>query len=130
MWGGPLSISVYAPGDDFDRAMRKIQNLRYCLSGESSRWVREFVSFHLFFDAKHSPATSVLSKWENDLERGLLPDCKDVTETETDIGYKERLGLIYPVNVARNIARGRTYMTSALVGGRCIRKADKRNKTR
>ena len=94
--------------------MRKIQRLRYCLSEESSRRVRDLASFHLFFDARHSPATSDLYLWENILRRGYKPDCEEEVEVgsssrqqekDDDVGYEERLGLLYPVNVARNIAR-------------------------
>ena len=107
LWGGPLSISVYAPGDDFERAMREIQRLRHCLPEESSLRVRELASFHVFFDARHSPATSDLYLWENIIKRGYIPDCQDVASVreENNLGYKERLGIPYPVNVGRNIAR-------------------------
>ena len=41
------------------------------------------------------------------------PDCEEEVgssssrqqEKDDDVGYEERLGLLYPVNVARNIAR-------------------------
>ncbi len=51
-WDGPLSVAVYAPGTDYEVAMRSIAYLRQCgLPG-----VRQKVSFHLVLDDRHFPS--------------------------------------------------------------------------
>lgn len=50
-WNGPISIAVYAPGTDFDIALRSIAYLRNC----GHRKVKEFITWHIFFNNKHFP---------------------------------------------------------------------------
>lgn len=51
-WDGPLSVAVYAPGTDYEVAMRSIAYLRQCeLPG-----VRQKVTFHLVLDDRHFPS--------------------------------------------------------------------------
>lgn len=63
--------------------------------------MRDLATFHIYFDLSHIPGQvprqdSLLHKRPNcQLPEGL-------TETVT---YKKKLGLVYPVNVARNVAR-------------------------
>lgn len=50
-WNGPVSIAVYAPGEDFDVALRSIAYLRNCRSSK----IATYVTFHIFFDNDHFP---------------------------------------------------------------------------
>ncbi len=50
-WDGPLSVSVYTPGSDYDMAIRSIAYLRQCTEGD----VKEKVSFHFVLDERHFP---------------------------------------------------------------------------
>lgn len=51
-WNGPVSIAVYAPGDDFVIALKSIAYLRDCRNPK----IKKFVTFHIFFDTDHYPA--------------------------------------------------------------------------
>lgn len=50
-WRGPISVAVYAPGDDFERAIRAIAWLRGC----ETPLIRRYVTFHLFMETQHFP---------------------------------------------------------------------------
>merc|ERR1719494_554897 len=52
-WQGPLSIAVYAPGTDFEKTIDAIFYYREC---RRNSLVRNFATFHLFFDFFHLPA--------------------------------------------------------------------------
>lgn len=100
-WQGPISVSVYAPGSDLDDTLDSILYFRDCTESDL---VRHFATFHVFFDMGHIPAsvprhTSLLKKRLN----CEVPEGLDPNRTETT--YRHRLGLDYPVNVARNVAR-------------------------
>lgn len=51
-WRAPLSIAVYAPGDDFALAVKAVKYLRNCAK---SSLVKEWVTFHIFYDNDHIP---------------------------------------------------------------------------
>ncbi|RXG62133.1 hypothetical protein Avbf_18679 [Armadillidium vulgare] len=63
---GPISVAVYAPGTDFDEAVKTIIHLRNCVSKN----VKDFVTFHLYFEAEHFP-TNVI----NNSKINFLPIC-------------------------------------------------------
>ena len=98
-WQGPISVAVYAPGSDMDETVDAILYFRDCTQ---NNLVRDFATFHIFFDLDHIPATvprpeSLLDKRENcDVPSFMAGDLTT---------YKKRLGLDYPVNIARNVAR-------------------------
>lgn len=50
-WQAPMSIAVYTPGHDFYTALKVIAYLRSCTTPE----IKQFVTFHLFFDEGHLP---------------------------------------------------------------------------
>lgn len=63
-WQGPISVSVYAPGSDLDDTLDSILYFRDCTHSDL---VRNFATFHVFFDMAHIPAsvprhTSLLKK--------------------------------------------------------------------
>lgn len=99
-WRGPVSLAMYAPGTDFAPTLEAIKYARDC----GSPLVAKLVTFHVFFGARHVPRTVPRP------ERALLPaaNCSrpapwsNVTASAL---YKAQKGLLYPVNVGRNIAR-------------------------
>ncbi|KAJ1520927.1 hypothetical protein ONE63_004005 [Megalurothrips usitatus] len=99
-WRGPVSLAMYAPGTDFAPTLDAIRYARDC----GSPLVAKLVTFHVFFGARHVPRTVPRP------ERALSPpaNCSrpapwaNVTASAL---YKTSKGLLYPVNVGRNIAR-------------------------
>ncbi|KAL1451197.1 hypothetical protein WDU94_003481 [Cyamophila willieti] len=99
-WQGPVSLALYAPGTDFDDTLETIRYLRDC----TSPLVAEFVTFHIYFGARHAPKripkpADILSVAIN---CSVLPPWSNLTNGVT---YKSQKKLLYPVNVGRNIAR-------------------------
>lgn len=57
-WRAPVGVTLYAPGDDLQRTVDSIRYLRNCLEDpEDSRLIRQFVSFHLYFEANQITET-------------------------------------------------------------------------
>lgn len=53
-WRAPISLTLYAPGEDLHPTLDSIIYLRNCLRNtEDSNMMRELVSFHLIFDLNH-----------------------------------------------------------------------------
>lgn len=50
-WDGPLSVTVYTPGSDYELAIRSIAYLRQCTEDD----IRQKVSFHFVLDERHFP---------------------------------------------------------------------------
>ena len=46
-WRGPVSIAVFAPGNDFSEAVKRIRYLRFC----SSKLIKQLVTFHIYVPA-------------------------------------------------------------------------------
>ncbi|XP_063873317.1 beta-1,4-glucuronyltransferase 1-like [Scylla paramamosain] len=97
-WKGPVSMAMYAPGDDFNATINTILYLRDCWAED----IKKYVTFHFFFEAKHTPvkipSTEELLKMETNCEQ-KPPLWINVTT------YRQQNNLLYPVNVARNTAR-------------------------
>jgi hypothetical protein len=99
-WQGPLSLSVYAPGTDFNETLRRILYLREC---RPNQLVKDFVTFHLFFDNRHVPRSKIP---RDPLSLPINCSASPVpTFGESLMTYKKTKKLSYPVNVARNVAR-------------------------
>jgi len=94
-WMGPVSISLYSPGSDFNETTRRIAFLREC---SQSSLVKDYVTFHLFFDSGQFPS-QVLPE--------LSPvDCAAAPTFGAEVQtYRKSKNLTYPINVARNVAR-------------------------
>lgn len=98
-WQGPVSLAVYAPGDDFARTVRSMLYYRDC---RKNTLVRDFVTFHVFFNLGHIPAT-LDNPDQIALKKG---DCSIKLNWGEDFQtYKKVKKLTYPVNIARNVAR-------------------------
>ncbi|KAM8716626.1 hypothetical protein ACLKA7_003497 [Drosophila subpalustris] len=107
-WMGPISFAIHSPGYDLKSTLDAIQYVRNCLPG--SRFITDYVSFHVYFSNKHMPDYVPYNEDETldwpfkcTMENGTLlppPYHRDRSEM-----YKEQANLTYPINVGRNIAR-------------------------
>lgn len=50
-WDGPISVALYAPGEDFHPTIDSVIYLRNC----ETELIRKYVTFHIFFEASHTP---------------------------------------------------------------------------
>ena len=103
-WEGPVSLAVYAPGDDMRTALEVIYFLRRC----RDPCVRSRVSWHFVYDASTGPSLSNISFPDSLVSRYLSLKC-DLTDEEVvkefPSSFREQHRLPYPINVARNVAR-------------------------
>ncbi|XP_063239581.1 beta-1,4-glucuronyltransferase 1-like [Bacillus rossius redtenbacheri] len=97
-WRAPVSLALYAPGDDFPAACDAVVYARSCLSP----LVAEFVTFHVFFDSGQLPGA--VPSPEDMLSRAANCSAPAPWE-ETAETHRRRGEIPYPVNVARNVAR-------------------------
>lgn len=59
-WKGPLSMAIYSPGSDYEKAMKTIYYYRECT--EDSPMIKALATFHLFFHVDHMPKTLNVNK--------------------------------------------------------------------
>lgn len=61
-WRAPISIALYAPGEDFANTVDSIFYLRNCLDNQRHMdLVRQFVSFHIYFNNSDMPPVDTVS---------------------------------------------------------------------
>ncbi|XP_076363357.1 beta-1,4-glucuronyltransferase 1-like [Tachypleus tridentatus] len=108
-WQGPVSVAIYAPGDDLKFALENIEYLRRC----GHECVRQWVTWHFLYDQMHPPESSLLKLSLNLMKKKVSShsknqlfsiNCKSkpLSKGET---YVRLNNLPYPINVARNVAR-------------------------
>ncbi|XP_076363353.1 beta-1,4-glucuronyltransferase 1-like [Tachypleus tridentatus] len=108
-WQGPVSVAIYAPGDDLKSALENIEYLRRC----GHECVRQWVTWHFLYDQMHPPESSLLKLSLNLMKKKVSShsknqlfsiNCKSkpLSKGET---YVRLNNLPYPINVARNVAR-------------------------
>lgn len=100
-WKGPISLALYAPGTDFTPTLTSIRYLRKC----SSPLISEYVTFHLYFEAKHLPKQIPKPEKASDyssINCAAKPPWHNVSISSL---YRSHKKLLYPVNVGRNVAR-------------------------
>ncbi|XP_035702774.1 beta-1,4-glucuronyltransferase 1 isoform X2 [Folsomia candida] len=106
-WAGPVSIAIYSPGDDLKRTLKIISFLRDC----NFQKIKQFVTFHLFFDVLYSesPVYGEQFQWLDSMyQKERWENCSikpDPVKLRNENTFRMKHGLLYPVNVARNIAR-------------------------
>lgn len=100
-WQGPISISLYTPGSDYEDALKAVAYYRQCLDESDSQLVRELATFHFYFPYKHLPKGTMLSSKD---AVNYKVDCNVPPPTSTNT-YKKIHSMTYPINVGRNIAR-------------------------
>ena len=116
-WEGFISVSVYAPGDDFRLAVNAIHYLRQCgLAG-----VAERVYWHLVYDTLYPPPFPLTMLSSNNLNVSAAAppaaylatphfDCNLPLEESMKLlslagDFRAAQSLPYPINVLRNVAR-------------------------
>jgi len=102
-WGGFISLSVYAPGDDFRLSVNAIYYLRQC----GSKCISERVYWHLVYDTLYAPANVTVPAFY--LETPNF-DCNIPLEENMKLlniksEFRKSKALPYPINVLRNVAR-------------------------
>lgn len=103
-WNGPISLAVYAPGDDFRLSINIIYYLRQC----ANKCVANQIFWHLIYDSKFPPAAKI-SGPTNFLETQNfncsipLDDLMSLLKIKSD--FRKLNSLPYPINVLRNVAR-------------------------
>ncbi|XP_017108665.2 beta-1,4-glucuronyltransferase 1 isoform X1 [Drosophila bipectinata] len=101
-WRSPLSLALYAPGDDFQPTLDSILWLRQC--HPSSHLVRELTSVHFYFNVEHLPQVVPMAKVA--LQRQLNCSAPSPYENvKKEQLYRTQEKLDYPVNIGRNLAR-------------------------
>lgn len=103
-WDGPVSIAVYAPGDDIKTALEIIYYLRRCRDS----CVRSRISWHLIYDTNHGPDAHNLSFPDSLVNSFKQVSCSldhDQLLTIFHSTYRSTNKLAYPINVLRNVAR-------------------------
>jgi beta-1,4-glucuronyltransferase 1 len=98
-WQGPLSVAVYAPGDDFNATLHSIFYLRNC--NKYSRLVRKYTTFHLFFEEQYSFAKVP----ESENMKMTCESAREFFRYPVEKTFKHKRNLAYPINVGRNLAR-------------------------
>jgi hypothetical protein len=98
-WQGPVSLSVYAPGSDY---MRTVESILYYRECTGRNLVKDHVTFHIYFELTNIPDDII----QYNIMKIKTADCKNFPgygeEFQT---FKKETDLIYPINVARNVAR-------------------------
>lgn len=98
-WSGPISIAVFAVGDDeLTRLLLYVIYLRQCFLD-----IQEKVTFHFAFPRDHIPSAVAL-------EPDSVPDCSRPEEVHKSLTNQKpverwRIRLPYPQNHLRNLAR-------------------------
>ncbi|GBP77924.1 hypothetical protein EVAR_26534_1 [Eumeta japonica] len=99
-WMAPISLAIHAPGRDLGPTVDSIRYLRDCLGSDL---VRQFVTFHVFFSNKHIPSS--IPKPEGFLSLPYNCSLGPPYVVNASATYMKEKDLLYPVNVARNVAR-------------------------
>uniref|UniRef100_T1JA84 Beta-1,4-glucuronyltransferase 1 n=1 Tax=Strigamia maritima TaxID=126957 RepID=T1JA84_STRMM len=101
-WQGPVSVTVFAPDQEFPLALRYITFLQNCFPA-----VNDNVSFHMVYPANRPPAYSSRLDTEP-----LVMNCNQPQETLTRVLKLRPLSMmqwrdmtLYPQNHLRNVAR-------------------------
>ncbi|KAL7642852.1 UNVERIFIED_CONTAM: hypothetical protein RMT77_006140 [Armadillidium vulgare] len=96
-WQGPVSAAVLAPGEAFEKTLDVIFHLREC----GPKDVKKFVTFHIFFNFGHFPQTILNSE---ELLKYKVNCSRNLKDLDVIYGYRWIKGLLFPINIARNIA--------------------------
>ncbi|XP_017847208.1 beta-1,4-glucuronyltransferase 1 [Drosophila busckii] len=107
-WQAPISLTIYASGSDFYKAIESFWYIHDCL--QMRRLLRHFVSIHLVWHRQHYPPGLHLF----DLSRAPPASLKchqpaPYAKARQDVTYWHLHKLKYPVNLLRNVARLNAY---------------------
>ena len=97
-------MALFSPGTDFEKTLQSIKYLLKC--DRNRKLTEQFVTFHIFFPNSHIPDYIPQSFEEFWLNTGVSCDeDPPFSHVEDSDVYKRQKGLLYPINLARNIAR-------------------------
>lgn len=101
-WEAPISVALYAPGEDFNRTLSVIAFLRNCHQQRSL--VQQFVTFHIFCEEQFRSKTvpQNFTAFEDNFDCASSGDFLNFPRNRT---FKAMNNLTYPINVGRNLAR-------------------------
>ncbi|XP_054166208.1 beta-1,4-glucuronyltransferase 1-like [Oppia nitens] len=111
-WEGPISMAVYAPGDEFALAINLIYYMKQC----SNPCVRTRTTWHLVYDTLYSPARpaggavntsfpdSYLIAFNCSESYQQIIDKFNISQNSSQT-FRSVHKLTYPINVCRNVAR-------------------------
>ncbi|XP_054742341.1 beta-1,4-glucuronyltransferase 1 isoform X1 [Anastrepha obliqua] len=102
-WLAPVSFALFAPGYDFNVTMSCIQYVRNCLP--ESQYIRDYVTFHIYFPADHMPKHIPLNEKKALLWPYNCDDAPPYEDVNSTAMYRTVHNMTYPINVGRNIAR-------------------------
>ena len=102
-WEGFISLSVYAPGDDFKHAVNMIYYLRQC----GAKCISERVYWHMVYDTLFAPAnlTVPAAYLETPSFDCNIPLEENMGLLNVNSDFRGAKSLPYPINVLRNVAR-------------------------
>lgn len=102
-WAGPVSLSIFVPGTDFEEATKRLIWLREC--SPHSDLIKDYVTVHFYFPSKNLP-----TPLSEDFEKMIFNqiDCNTLAFwnlSSTAKSYRSQHSLTYPINVGRNLAK-------------------------
>ncbi|XP_034098923.2 beta-1,4-glucuronyltransferase 1-like [Drosophila albomicans] len=98
-WQAPISLSIFASGSDFVMTIRSLRHLIGCQ--KQGNLIHHFVSIHLVFHSQHIPKNMARFK----ISPYVCAKHAPFEKMRHDLTYWHKTGLIYPVNLMRNVAR-------------------------
>ncbi|XP_049864615.1 beta-1,4-glucuronyltransferase 1-like isoform X2 [Schistocerca gregaria] len=100
-WSGPLSVALFAAGDDVRLLLAYVTFLRRC-----RQHVRDRVSFHLLWPSEQPPNDTVAEEWDKLEGADCGQDEEQVLQRLLQLqAHPVGEQLSYPQNLARNTAR-------------------------
>ncbi|KAF5284879.1 hypothetical protein FQA39_LY16929 [Lamprigera yunnana] len=100
-WEGPVSIAAFVPDSDADILTKQLIRLCQCLPSMSK------VSMHYVFPKQYTP-------YVGKIVEPFSTKCR-LLDLRNFITFRNKKGLIYPVNVSRNVARNASATNFVLV---------------
>nr|XP_017099349.2 beta-1,4-glucuronyltransferase 1-like [Drosophila bipectinata] len=102
-WGGPISISIFVCGTDFEKTIDSLRYIYTCLTMRF--YMKRYLTIHLIFHDQHVPEIMKSMKMHelaNYKHCKLDPAFQNTSWTQS---YWRRRKLNYPRNLLRNVAR-------------------------
>ncbi|EDW25523.1 GL26378 [Drosophila persimilis] len=102
-WKAPISLTIYANGDDLDKTIKGLAYINTCL--HLSVLMRRFVSIHLVWHQDHMPLNFRRGSMGVTAEPLMCNKPPIYLNATQELTYWHRKKLQYPMNLMRNVAR-------------------------
>ncbi|BFF93519.1 beta-1-4-glucuronyltransferase 1-like [Drosophila madeirensis] len=102
-WQAPISLSIYANGEDLDKTIKGLAYINSCL--QLGVLMRRFVSIHLVWHQLHMPRNIRRGSMGVTADHLMCDAAPIYLNSSQDQTYWHRKNLNYPVNLLRNVAR-------------------------